>query len=337
MNAVAAVCLAMVASTIVTPSRAEPSPFWRAELLSRADVDGPRVRLGDLVRLRETAGPASVGGPLSISAIEAMDLGAAPRFGDELRLDRKRIEAWLRRATPQQPPFAREGADTVSIARLGRDVPAEDICRAATEAVRATLTRPDLEVRAVAQCPETASRVPHGRDISLRARPPIDDAWPARRIVVPVELWTDGQHARTVAVPVKVEALGLAWVAREDLAAQQPLDGDAAPPMDALTVDLAGLNAAPLTARTPLEGLRLRRPVLKGQVLTATHVEARPIVRRGQPVTVRAQSGAISLETTGEALQDGVNGKSVLVRMGSRAGAPLLARVVGPNQVQLQP
>lgn len=337
MNAVAAVCLAVVASTLATPSRADPSPSWRAELRSRADVDGQRVRLGDLVQLRETMPPALTSRKASIEAIEAMDLGAAPRFGDELRLDRKRIEAWLRRAAPELPPFAWEGADTVRIARRGRDVPAQDICQAASEALRAALSRPHLQVNTVAQCPEAASRVPNAGELSFRARPPVDDAWPARRIVVPVELWTDGQYVRTVVVPVKVEALGLVWVALEDLAAQQALGGDAVSTIEPVTVDLAGLRSPPLPAQTPLEGLRLRRPLLRGQVLTATHVETMPIVRRGQAVTVRAQSGAISLETTGEALQDGVIGKPVLIRMGSRAGAPLLARVVGPNQVQLQP
>lgn len=353
MKTLVAVGLSAVLATVAACSWAGPTPSWRAELRSRADVDGPRVHLGDIVRLQGEDAAA-------IRAAESLDLGAAPRVGDVLRLDRTRIDAWLRRAAPRVPALAWDGAEAVSISRARRWVPASDVCRAAGDAVAVALTRPELTVRISVECPEIAegrqgreggnrdgsdSRasqegsntgwlVPHSRQVDLKARPNIDGGWPLRRIAVPVELWTDGRHARTVTVPVKVELLGRAWVARDDIAARQTLNGEA---LDAVELDLSGQTAAPVAADAALDRLRLRRPLLKGQVLTEVHVETLPAVLRGQQVTVRSRAGAISLETIGEALQDGVPGKPVLIRMGSRAGGPLLARVVGPNQVQLQP
>ncbi|SEK93277.1 Chaperone for flagella basal body P-ring formation [Roseateles sp. YR242] len=323
--------LAAVLAATVGTAWAEPAAPWRAELLSRADVEGARVHLGDIVRLHG-------GDAASARGIESLDLGAAPGFGDVLRLDRPKVEAWLRRAAPQLPKWVWEGSDVVHVSRTGREVPAVEVCGAANVATKAAVTallaRLQVRVATTADCPDTPWLVPTGQRTEIRARLPAEGAWPARRIAVPVELWSDGQYARTVTVTVKVEVLGAAWVARDDVAPPRALVGA---PLDTAEQDLAGLPSAPVLATTPLESLRLRRPLLKGQMLTAAHVEAMPAVLRGQQVTVRSRVGAISLEATAKALQDGAPGKRVLVRMGDRTGAPLLALVTGPNQVQLQP
>lgn len=311
---------------VALTSRAEPA--WRADLLAHARVEGRHVRLGDIARL--------VGADADrVQAAATLELGAAPRFGEELRLDRTRVAAWLVRAAPQLPPITWGGADTVRILRAGRSIRAADVCRAAEDSVLATVAVPaSVHVRAAADCPDEDWAVPVGERTDLRARPPVDGAWPVRRIAVPVELWSDGQYVRTAMVPVRVKLLGTAWVAREDVSPRRTVDRDT---FDAVEIDLAGLVAPPLPVDAAFEVLRLRRAVLKGQVLTAAHVESRPAVSRGNRVTVRSRAGAISLQASAEALQDGRPGEQVLVRMGGRAGASLLARVVGPNQVQLQP
>jgi len=150
---------------------------------------------------------------------------------------------------------------------------------------------------------------------------------------VPVDIWTGGTFARSVPVAVQVVVTGRAWVARRDVRAQQRLDDDTLELRDA---ELAGLPAAPLSGDVTTAGLRLRRPLLAGQVLTASHVEAEPLVTRGQRVRLRSRSGAISLETSAEALQDGEQGQQVLVRVPA-AAEPVSAWVTGMNQVELKP
>jgi flagellar basal body P-ring formation protein FlgA len=313
---------------VVLTSRADPAPTWRADLLAHARVEGRHVRLGDIARLEGADADR-------VQAAAMLDLGTAPRFGEELRLDRSRVAAWLVRAAPQLPPMAWGGADTVRISRAGRSIRAADVCRAAEDSVVATVAVPaSTRVRAAADCPDKDWTVPVGEQTDLRARAPVDGAWPVRRIAVQVELWSDGRYVRTAMVPVRVQVLGTAWVARNDISPRRTVDRDA---FDAVEIDLAGLAAPPLALDATFEALRLRRAVLKGQVLTNAHVESQPAVSRGKRVTVRSRAGAISLEAPAEALQDGRPGEHVLVRMGGHAGASLLARVVGPNQVQLQP
>ncbi len=320
--------LAVGLMAVALTSRADRAPAWRADLLAHARVEGRHVRLGDIARLEGSDANR-------VQAAAMLDLGAAPRFGDELRLDRARVAAWLMRAAPQLPPIAWGGADTVRISRAGRSIRAADVCRAAEDSVVATAAVPaSVHVRAAADCPDEDWAVPAGEQPDLRARAPVEGSWPARRSAVPVELWSDGRYVRTAMVPVRVEIEGTAWVARDDVSPRRTVDRDA---FDAVEIDLAGLAAPPLPVDAAFEALRLRRAVLKGQVLTAAHVESQPAVSRGDRVAVHSRVGAISLEASAEALQDGRPGEQVLVRMGGRAGASLLARVVGPNQVQLQP
>lgn len=299
---------------------------WRLTLLADAQVSAGRVRLGDVATL-------SGGSDAQTRALAALELAATPGFGDTLKLPRSSISDWLRRAAPDLVTVLWDGADSVSISRAGQDVPAANVCSAAARTLEAALTAGPVRAVIEAQCPALPWRVPQGQ-LDIRPRTVSRSDWPAKRLSLPVELWVNGQYARTVSVPVQVHLTGLAWVARADVPAQQPLAGA---PLDQVEIELAGLPSAPVPASLQLEGMRLRRPLRKGDVLTAAHAESLPAVLRGHPVKVHARLGAISLESTAEALQDGIPGKAVLVRMGDRTALPINAVVTGPNQVQLQP
>jgi len=295
------------------------------ELRERARVEAASIRLGDVATLHGSDAAA-------IESLAAMDLGAAPRFGEDLRLDRTRIAAWLRRAAPELGAVPWRGAEAVHIARAGQDVPAAEVCAAAERALADALRPLVSHVEVAADCGTAPWAVPAGATL-LRPRALPEGQWPARRTSVAVELWVDHEFVRAVSVPVRVALIGTARVAREDVRAQRPLDGEA---VEVREVDLAGLPSAPFPAQVTIDGMRLRRPLLAGQVLTAAHLEPLPAVTRGQRVRLRTRSGSIALETSAEAMQDGRPGDPVLIRV--HAGTrPLVGRVTGPNQVELQP
>lgn len=62
----------------------------------------------------------------------------------------------------------------------------------------------------------------------------------------------------------------------------------------------------------------------------------RPAVRRGQPVTLAARTGAIELKAAAQALEDGRVGDTVKVQA-TRAEGPVLALVVAPGLVEVRP
>jgi len=61
-------------------------------------------------------------------------------------------------------------------------------------------------------------------------------------------------------------------------------------------------------------GYRVQRSLTAGRALTPSAIEEVPLVKRGQRVTVRYQSGNLLLTTIGEAIEDGWKGRPVRVK-----------------------
>ncbi|KQV92879.1 flagellar basal body P-ring formation chaperone FlgA [Rhizobacter sp. Root1221] len=316
--------LAAALAWLALPALAWAAPV-RLELLPQVAVNATHVRLGDVARV--------VGDDREqVQAAAALNLGSGPRVGEVLRLERAQIERWLQRADGRTGVYEWTGAAAVRVERASQWVPADEVCRAAQSALTDWLgtSRGTAQVSPV--CGTAAWAVPPGR-IELKAHAMAEGQPVERRMQLPVDIWADGVFARSVPVTLRVRWIGPAWVARRDVRAQQRIDGDA---LVLQETELAGLSSAPLAADQSTSGLRLRRPLLAGQVLTSAHVEPEPRVSRGQRVRLLSRSGAITLETTAEALQDGQPGQQVLVRVPS-ASAPVSAWVIGLNQVELKP
>ena len=60
-------------------------------------------------------------------------------------------------------------------------------------------------------------------------------------------------------------------------------------------------------------GLEAVRRLSAGHVVRSNDVAAQRLVRRGEPVTLRARSGALTITTTGRALADGRQGDNIRV------------------------
>jgi flagellar basal body P-ring formation protein FlgA len=65
---------------------------------------------------------------------------------------------------------------------------------------------------------------------------------------------------------------------------------------------------------TELEGLRMRRAIRPGNLLTKRHVEPVPVVQRGDEITLIAGSAHLQISLPGEAMQDGGIGERIRVR-----------------------
>jgi flagella basal body P-ring formation protein FlgA len=63
-----------------------------------------------------------------------------------------------------------------------------------------------------------------------------------------------------------------------------------------------------------LQGLRLRRSVAAGAMLTADALEAQPVVRRGETVTLVAESAGFEVRESGRALADAAPGDLVRIQ-----------------------
>lgn len=78
--------------------------------------------------------------------------------------------------------------------------------------------------------------------------------------------------------------------------------------------DLSSLPYGYYMDTRPLAGMLAKRTIAAATVLTPQMVQAPKLIRRGEQVTVVAESGALSIRTVGKALSDGKSGDVVQVQ-----------------------
>lgn len=99
--------------------------------------------------------------------------------------------------------------------------------------------------------------------------------------------------------------------------------------------DVAGLRGTYYADMQALVGLETTRRLAAGEVVTARHVAAPLLVRRGHAVTLEAAGGGIAVRVTGRALEDGGEGDPVRVR-NTRSERVVEGRVVGRDRVRVR-
>lgn len=184
-------------------------------------------------------------------------------------------------ATAPARPADMQPLDTLRVA-------AEAAVRAAVPATRYPVTvtadAPDARLRlepcASALSTERAAQALAARNLVYVA---CGNAW---RVIVPVRIVTD--------LPVLVLKLpaerGRELTAADVEVRRQPVDG------------LAHIY---ISDARELNGLRLARATAAGTVLTAAMFKARPLVKRGQQVTLLASAAGVEIRADGRALTDG--------------------------------
>lgn len=126
-----------------------------------------------------------------------------------------------------------------------------------------------------------------------------------------VDIQCNGTSPWHLFVQAKVRRLTTVLVSARPLARGERI---AVEDVVAETRDLAGLTSAYFSGFEAVKDKRIKRAIGAGVVLSPVVVEAIPVVRRGDPVTIVAQGRGIEVRATGEALADAGPGENVRVR-----------------------
>lgn len=125
-----------------------------------------------------------------------------------------------------------------------------------------------------------------------------------------------GKQAWKVYVPVDVHESVDVLVATHSLARDAVLT---ASDFAVEQRSLAGLQRGYIADRASITGMRLKRSIRAGQIITPAFIAAPTLVRRGQRVTLVASGSGLSIAAEGLALADGALGQRIKVRnMSSR-------------------
>lgn len=123
-----------------------------------------------------------------------------------------------------------------------------------------------------------------------------------------------GAEPWTIYVTATVHVMGEVVVSARSVARGATLT-----PADLTTrrLDLAALPPGAATSLAQVEGKLLKRPVAPGTVLTSAMFASKPLVRRGETVTLLARAGGLDVRVGAEALASGAAGERIRVRNAS--------------------
>ena len=329
--------LAIAAPSLVRVGGSASEPSVSIELRPLVRVERANVRLGDIAFLTSSDLP-------TLRRLMALPIGTAPRAGTLVTLDRDTIARWVEVRGGLQSVDATfgirwSGSGETSIETAAQEMPGEAVVEAARSALVGWLSQ--RSVRAEVQ-PVSSARdliLPAGVPM-LRVRPLSSQSQPSRRMLVWVDAWVDERFVRTTAVTFEVNAWASLPVATEDMRRGAQVDAVLLRGATELrVVDLTNIRqGTPVSSSAELDAgrLRLRRPLKPGEVLTIAHLEPAPAVVRGNWAHLQAGSGAVSVESRVEVLQDGRTGQLVRVKVPGSSGE-VMARVTGPGRVEVQP
>ncbi|MBV8659134.1 MAG: flagellar basal body P-ring formation protein FlgA [Burkholderiales bacterium] len=283
-------------------------------------VEAHSVLLGDIATL-------SGGNGDSVNRLAASPIAPAPQPGYTLHLSRDEIAHLMRGLTTASVVL--DGAPAVSIETQTTTFDSAAVVALAQRHLRDSLLAVGHTLDITPLDPSPPLALAHGV-VDLRPRP-IQDRRAYHQMTVWVDLYLDGRFDRAVPTRFKVTDTVATLVARRDLPKGTTLDCNNAAQVPQ---DVAPLDVAALTTTCDSVHARLKRSVVAGEVLTVDQVEPNPAVHQGERVAISVAQGAVVLESSGIALEDGLPGQRIPVRA-AQASDPILALVVAPGQVKV--
>lgn len=145
-----------------------------------------------------------------------------------------------------------------------------------------------------------------------------------------VVLEVEGKVAGSWRIPFRVDLYRSVFMAYERLGrGEVPV----APAVKTVKENIYEVRGNPIPATQPLTNYELVQPVGEGQLLTWEDVVPRPLIRRGDKVSVVLEKGALTVLVTAQSLEDGQAGDRILLR-NNRSRQELTAVVTGPGKAK---
>ncbi|NLC55380.1 MAG: flagellar basal body P-ring formation protein FlgA [Armatimonadetes bacterium] len=313
--------LMALAGAVLGPlPRASATARVEAVLQPEVTVRGTQIRLGDLGVLRGDE-------QLAAQAREIV-VGQAPLPGHTRDLDPNYIRIRLRQHGMDPEAITIVAPPRVRVHGAAHRVTPEEQIRQAEAAVRrlcGEVDASDLLIEAVR--PPAPLVVPEG-EVEILADAGSAAANEGLR-TVRLEVRVDGVPAATTHVTVRVQRLTPVWVAARALVVGSQLsDAD-------VKIERRAVSSLqrPLPADQPVAGLRTRRALPAGAILTFGALEAVPDVRQGDTLALTVRHGAIRVRATVRALESGTLGDQIRVAL--PGGREAHARLTAPGAAEL--
>ena len=149
--------------------------------------------------------------------------------------------------------------------------------------------------------------------------------------VLRVGIDADGRTLRTMSVTADIRHLRPVLVASHMLRRGEALTEDM---IEVAERDITMLRHGYFTEAGLLADMQTRRSLVEGNVLTRNHVEAIPVIRRGDEVELVARTNQLAVSVLGQAMQDGGVGERIRVK-NSDSGKVLYGQILNASTIRV--
>lgn len=121
----------------------------------------------------------------------------------------------------------------------------------------------------------------------------------------------DGESGWNIYIPARIDVFGPVLIARQPLPRGSVLQHT---DLELVERNLADLPYGYYTDSEPLSGMLATRTIAAATVITPGMVQAPKLIKRGERVTLVAETGSLKIRTVGKALSDGKSGELIRVQ-----------------------
>lgn len=341
---------------------AAPLAAGEIRIWPTAVVTGPSVRIDDIAALRGFDADTD-------ARLLQLSVFTAPRAGSELYLTVEDIRAALTEADFNLANIRIFGASRCKVSKPAPPPEIKIHIKKPSEPKEARPTRPAPSKPAELEVVETPSGdgtlesalrdfiearcLRDGGRIEIRFSPASADALrtggPANRFRIhprteqrlglvsfDVDFVERGTTVRSLPIVAEIALMKEVVVARRAINRGETIEARTLRIEERRFTDQAGIGLTDLSA---VIGMESRGLIRAGEMLKASDLQTRPVVTRGQPVTIWMKQGSLVIRASGKAQESGGLGQQIRVlRDGTRRKQDILEAVVtGPGTVSVEP
>jgi len=270
------------------------------DISSAALVKGPQVTLGEIATVH--CADANLA-----AKVQATIIGSAPMPGRSRKLDATSIKVRLRQHGLDPGAIACEWPEAVLVTTRATVIAGADLVAAGKQA----LEPPAAGDEVIATCSRAPADMvlPEGK-VEVKAELLGSVAGSSR--LVKVTAWVDGQPRASQTICYRLQRFGEVLVARKPIDRGQPIKEDAVA-LQRREITIGGADE-PCDRTADLLGLRARRTLRPGDILTLSAVEKAPAIKRGEKARVTVICGAIRISAEAIACADAAAGSTVRLK-----------------------
>ena len=292
------------------------------EISKKSEIEEEKILLGKIASIRGED-------PALVQKLEGVFVGQAPLPGHSRLIDEDYVKLRLKQAGTDLCKIRLEIPETIVVSRDAVEIPCKKIEQIVLDFIyqknpwgRDKLNVKDIEVTHAAVLPKG--------DITYKVVPPRNTDY-LGTIPMSVVFTINGQFEKKVWATVKTEVLTAVVVTKRPLGRFKQIEAD---DIQLQKMDLADLPSNIITDIEEALGKRTKRSLDAEMVLRTDLIEFPPLVRRGDVVTIIAESDGLRITTRGKIKERGCRGEKIKV-VNLNSNKVIYARILDSNTVKV--